>query len=56
MNQNLIDKGSYYEIEDYEPIIETDKDGVEYVIYCPYIPKFLFENDMNTGRDNEDPC
>jgi hypothetical protein len=40
----LIDRGTYYEIENYEPIIERDADGnVVSMIYCPYIPKRLVE-------------
>lgn len=38
--KKLIDKGDYYEIEDYEPIIERDDNGnVVSMICCPYIPK-----------------
>lgn len=42
----LIDRGEYYEIEDYKPIVTLDEDGniVSY-IYCPYIPKFLVDGD-----------
>lgn len=38
----LIDRGSYYEIRDYSPIIECDQNGeIMSIIYCPYIPEFL---------------
>jgi hypothetical protein len=43
-DKELIDKGTYYEIKDYEPIVNRDGNGnVVSVIYCPYIPKFLYE-------------
>jgi len=41
-DKELIDKGTYYEIKDYEPIVNRDENGnVVSVIHCPYIPKFL---------------
>ena len=44
MIKELIDKGTYYEIKDYDPIIERDEnDNVISVINCPYIPKFLVD-------------
>ena len=44
MDKELVDKGEYYKIKDYEPIIELDEDGnVISAIYCPYIPKFLVD-------------
>jgi hypothetical protein len=46
----MIDRGTYYEIKDYEPIVEHDENGnVVSVINCPYIPKFLVDNE-------EDEC
>ena len=43
-DKELIDKGTYYEIKDYEPIVNRDEAGnVVSVIHCPYIPKFLFD-------------
>lgn len=43
-DKELIDKGTYYEIKDYEPIVNRDKNGnVFSVIHCPYIPKFLVD-------------
>ena len=43
-DKELIDKGTYYEIKDYEPIVNRDGNGnVVSVIYCPYIPKFLYD-------------
>lgn len=46
MDKELIDRGSYYEIKDYKPIVEHDESGnLVSVIYCPYIPKFRsFQN------------
>lgn len=44
MKNELIDRDTYYEIKNYEPIIDCDKDGnVVGIIYCPYIPKFLVD-------------
>lgn len=44
----LIDKGDFYEIEDYEPIVDYHPDGhLKTVIYCPYIPKNLFKSENN---------
>ena len=44
MDEELIDKDTYYEIKDYEPIIERDENGnIISVINCPYIPKFLVD-------------
>jgi hypothetical protein len=41
---NLIDKGTHYEIENYSPIVSVDGNGdVSGVIFCPYIPKFLVD-------------
>ena len=43
-DKELIDKGTYYEIKDYEPIVNRDENGnVVSVIHCPYIPKFLVD-------------
>ncbi len=43
-DKELIDRGTYYEIKDYEPIVNRDENGnVVSVIHCPYIPKFLYE-------------
>ena len=45
-DKELIDKGTYYEIKDYEPIVNCDENGnVVSVIHCPYIPKFLYDGD-----------
>lgn len=42
--KKLIDRGDYYMIEDYEPIINRDENGnIISVINCPYIPKFLVD-------------
>ena len=52
-DKELIDRGTYYEIKDYEPIVDRDEnDNVVSVIYCPYIPKFLVDGpDMvSTGQ------
>ena len=50
MKTELIDKGTYYEIKDYEPIITYDENGnVQSVINCPYIPKFLVDG-ADTGN------
>ena len=44
MDNELIDKGTYYEIKNYKPIVERDENGnVVSMIYCPYIPKFLVD-------------
>jgi len=46
MNKGLIDKATYYEIKDYELIVDHDENGnVTGMIYCPYIPKFLVDGD-----------
>ena len=43
-DKELIDQGTYYEIKDYEPIVNRDENGnVVSVIHCPYIPKFLVD-------------
>ena len=44
MNQDkeLIDRGTYYEIKDYEPAVKRDELGnIVSAIHCPYIPKSL---------------
>ena len=44
MTNGLIDRGTYYEIENYEPIVNRDENGnIISVINCPYIPKFLVD-------------
>ena len=44
MTNGLIDRGTHYEIENYEPIVTHDADGnITSMIYCPYIPKFLVD-------------
>jgi len=43
-DKELIDRGTYYEIKDYEPIVNRDENGnVVSVIHCPYIPQFLYD-------------
>jgi len=43
-DKELIDQGTYYEIKNYEPIVNCDENGnVVSVIHCPYIPKFLYD-------------
>ena len=43
-DKQLIDRGTYYEIKDYKPIVNRDEnDNVVSVIHCPYIPKFLVD-------------
>jgi len=43
-DKELIDKGTYYEIKDYEPIVNRDENGnVVSAIHCPYIPKFVYD-------------
>jgi hypothetical protein len=50
MNKELIDRGTYYEIKDYEPIVERDENGnVVGVINCPYIPKFLVDGPVQVS-------
>jgi len=52
-DKELIDRGTYYEIKNYEPIVNRDENGnVVSVIHCPYIPKFLVDGpDMvSTGQ------
>lgn len=42
MSEYLVDRGTYYEIKNYKPIVELDDQGnITSVINCPYIPKFL---------------
>ena len=44
MDKELIDRGTYYEIKDYKPIVKFDKNGnIVSIINCPYIPKFLVD-------------
>jgi len=44
IDKELIDKGTYYEIKDYETIVNLDENGnVVSMIHCPYIPKFLVD-------------
>lgn len=47
MDKELIDRGTYYEIKDYKPIVEFDENGnivsIVSIINCPYIPKFLVD-------------
>jgi hypothetical protein len=46
INDDLIDRGSYYEIRDYTTRLEYDEDGeIAAVIHCLYIPKFIVERD-----------
>ena len=46
MDKKLIDRGDFYEIEDYEPTVNRDEFGnIISIINCPYIPKFLFDGD-----------
>ena len=52
-DKELIDRGTYYEIKDYEPIVNRDENGnVVSVIHCPYIPKFLVDGPVmvSTGQ------
>jgi hypothetical protein len=43
-DKELIDQGTYYEIKNYEPIVNRDENSnVVSVIHCPYIPKFLVD-------------
>jgi hypothetical protein len=43
-NKELIDRGTYYEIKDYEPVVKRDELGnIVSVIHCPYIPKSLVD-------------
>lgn len=45
MSDSLIDRGTYFEIKDYVPMVETDSEGnVLSVIHCPYIPKLLIDS------------
>lgn len=49
----LIDRGSYYEIANYEPIVNRDEFGnVISVINCPYIPKCLIDFDLKKVVDS----
>jgi hypothetical protein len=42
--KELINRGAYYEIKDYEPIVNRNENGeIVSVIHCPYIPKFLVD-------------
>jgi hypothetical protein len=44
MNNELIDRGSYYEIKNFQPIIGRDENGnATSLVYCPYIPKFIID-------------
>ena len=44
MDKELIDRGTYYEIKDYKPIVKFDENGnIVSIINCPYIPKFLVD-------------
>jgi hypothetical protein len=46
-NKELIDRGTYYEIKDYEPVVNRDENGnVVSVIHCPYIPKSLYDKQI----------
>jgi hypothetical protein len=48
-NKELIDRGTYYEIKDYEPVVKRDELGnIVSVIHCPYIPKSLVDK-QNEG-------
>jgi hypothetical protein len=47
MENKLIDKGSYYEIEDCKSVaVKDDVGNVVGMFYCPYIPKFLVDGDV----------
>jgi hypothetical protein len=47
MENKLMDKGSYYEIEDCKSIaVKDDVGNVIGMFYCPYIPKFLVDGDV----------
>ena len=44
--KNLIDRGTYYEIIGYEPVVKRDDNGhIIHVINCPYIPKCFVDGD-----------
>ena len=46
-NKELIDRGTYYEIKDYESVVNRDENGnVVSMIHCPYIPKSLYDNQI----------
>jgi hypothetical protein len=46
-NKELIDRGTYYEIKDYEPVVNRDENSnVVSVIHCPYIPKSLYNEQI----------
>ena len=58
-DKELIDRGTYYEIKDYEPIVKRDENGnVVSVIHCPYIPKTLVDEplslDLITAMEEDD--
>jgi len=43
-DKQLIDRGTHYEIKEYQPIVNRDENGnAVSVIHCPYIPKFLVD-------------
>lgn len=45
-NEHFIDRGTYYEIKDYIPIVSRDENGkIVGMIYCPYVPKRLVDSD-----------
>jgi hypothetical protein len=53
-DKELIDRGTYYEIKDYEPIVNRDENGnVVSVIHCPYIPKSLYDKQIKETEMNE---
>ena len=52
VDKKLIDRGDYYEIENYEPIIKRDESGnIISIINCPYIPKFFVDGGEQVRRD-----
>ena len=43
MENEYIDRGTYYGIKDYKPQVIVDASGNISMIHCPYIPKFLVD-------------
>lgn len=43
MAHEYIDRGTYYEIKDYQTEVIIDESGNISMIHCPYIPKFLVD-------------
>ena len=50
----MIDMGTYWFDDELKPTVTYHEDGTVSYMYCPYIPKFLFDGPVlvSTGEDS----